>query len=125
VPACDVLLVLALIFLLLGGIVVVVGVCTGVPWVIVVGGVIAVVGLVLFVIWALLCADKTPCSLMQTVHCILFWIVAVVVPVVAFLLLLLTGLPCSIAAAVTGVAWGSIYAWLGFIMRKFSCMPTC
>lgn len=125
IPACDVLLVLAVILLLLGGIVVVVGVCSAIPWVIVVGGIVAAVGLVLFVLWALLCANHTPCSLMQTLHCLLFWIVAVVVPVVTLLLLVLTGLPCGIASAVTGVAWGSIYAWLGFIMRRVGCMPTC
>ena len=125
IPACAILLVLALVLLLLGGIVTVVGVCAAVPWVVVVGAAIGVVGLILFIIWALLCAASTPCSLMRTLHCMLFWIVAVVVPVVTIILLIVSGLPCAIATAVTGVAWGSIYAWLGFIMRRVGCTPTC
>ncbi|WP_315093376.1 PKD domain-containing protein [uncultured Cellulomonas sp.] len=122
---CAILLVLALILLLLGGIVTIIGICIAVPWVIVVGAIIAAVGLILFILWALLCAASTPCSLMRTLHCILFWIVAVVVPAVTILMLIFSQLPCAIATAVTGVAWGSIYAWLGFIMRSVRCTPTC
>ena len=116
---------ISLILLLIGTIVTVVGVCISVPWVIVVGAIIAAVGLILFIIWALLCAASTPCSLMRTLHCILFWLVAVVVPVVAILMLIFAGLPCAIATVVGGVAWGSIFAWMGFIMRSVRCIPTC
>ncbi|MDQ0372529.1 PKD domain-containing protein [Cellulomonas humilata] len=124
-PSCAILLVISLILLIIGTIVTVVGVCISVPWVIVVGAIIAAVGLILFIIWALLCAASTPCSLMRTLHCILFWLVAVVVPVVAILMLIFAGLPCAIATVVGGVAWGSIFAWMGFIMRSVRCIPTC
>jgi len=113
------------VLLLLGGILVILGVCFHVPWVLIAGVIVAVLGLLLFLLWVLFCAAFTSCPLMQTVHCFLFWIVAVVAPIVTIVALIFGGLVCGIAAALTWGGWGSIYAWLGYVMRRVGCPTTC
>ena len=123
--ACEVLLVAAIAMLLGGAVVVIIGVCTALPWVWIVGAIIGTVGLILFGLWALFCAVLTPCPLMRTVHCMLFWIIAVVAPILVAVAAIFGGLPCALAAASAWGGWGTLYAWLGAIMRKVGCTPTC
>lgn len=124
-PGCAVLLILAIALLIVGSIVTVIGVCTSIVWVIVVGAVLGVIGLVLFILWAIFCARFTPCPVMIGVHCALFWLIAVVAPVLTLIAGLVGGLPCGLAAAVAWGGWGTLYAWLGRIMRSVGCSPTC
>ena len=124
-PTCTILLLVALALMLIGSIVIVIGICTGITWVWIVGAVIAAIGLALFIAWAIVCARSTPCSLMRTLQCILFWMVALVIPVLVVVVGLIGGLGCGIAAALAGVGWGAIYAWLGRIMRAVGCPPIC
>ncbi|MEW1841208.1 PKD domain-containing protein [Nonomuraea angiospora] len=125
VSLCTALLVTAMVLLLIGSIVTVIGVCTNVPWVIVVGAVVGGLGAVLFALWAFLCARFTPCSAMTFVHCVLFWIVTVIGPIVTIIAGLVGGLPCGVAAAAAWGGWGTIYAVLGKVMRGVGCTPTC
>lgn len=122
---CAFLLVLSIILLLLGALVVIVGVCIAVPWVWIVGAIIGAVGLILFIIWIIICSAITPCSVMQTVHCTLFWIIAVAAPIIVALALIFGGLPCGLAAAAAWGGWGTLYAWLGFIMGRVGCPRIC
>jgi hypothetical protein len=123
--SCLVLLVIAVILILLGGIVAIVGACINVPWVIAVGAIVMAVGFILFIIWAIICAATTLCSVMQTIQCILFVITGTVMPIVAVLLALFGSLACGLAAALTGVIWGALHSWLSFIMRRVGCPPLC
>ncbi|HEY6202449.1 MAG TPA: hypothetical protein VI056_05350 [Candidatus Limnocylindria bacterium] len=125
ISPCAILLVLAIILLLLGAVVVVIGVCIAVPWVWIVGAIIGAIGLILFILWVIFCAALTPCSLMQTMHCILFWIIAVVAPILVAVAAIFGGLPCGIAAAVAWGGWGTLYAWLGFVMGRVGCPRIC
>jgi PKD domain len=118
---CAFLLIAALILLFVGGIVLIVGVCIKNPYVIAAGAACAAVGLVLFVIWAIFCSALTSCGLMETVDCLLFWIVAILGPIASALMTYVGGLPCGATTALTFVGWGSIYAWLGQIMLAVHC----
>lgn len=122
---CGILLVIAIILLLLGALVLILGICIAVPWVWIVGAIVGALGLILFIIWAILCAAMTSCSLMRTMHCVLFWFVSTVGPILTIIAAIFGGLPCGIAAAVSWGGWGALYAWLGFIMRRVGCPPTC
>ncbi|MEP6692770.1 MAG: PKD domain-containing protein, partial [Gemmatimonadaceae bacterium] len=124
-PICDGLLVVAIVLLLLGALVVILGICIAVPWVWIVGAIVGAFGLTLFIIWAIFCAALTSCSLMRTMHCILFWFVSTVGPILTLIAAIFGGLPCGIASAVAWGGWGALYAWLGFIMRRVGCPPTC
>jgi hypothetical protein len=104
---------------------VIIGVCVNVPWVWIVGAIVGVIGLLLFIAWVIFCSATTPCSVMRTVHCILFVIVAVVAPIIVAIAAIVGGLPCALAAAGAWGGWGALYAWLGFIMRRVGCPPTC
>ncbi len=122
---CAILLLIALGLMLAGTVIAIVGACAGNPYVVVAGAAVVAIGLVLFVIWALVCAGQTACSLMRVVQCVLFVLVSTVFPVLVLLLSLFGGLPCGIASAISWGYWGAILAWLGFIMRRVGCAPTC
>lgn len=122
---CGVLLVIAIILLLLGALAVIIGVCINVPWVWIVGAIIGAIGLILFILWAIFCSAFTSCSLMRTMHCILFYIIAVIAPILVVIAFIAGGLPCGLATAAAWGGWGTLYAWLGFIMRSVGCPPTC
>lgn len=122
---CAALLILAVALLLIGALVVIVGVCINVPWVWIAGAIIGALGLLLFIAWIIFCAATTPCSIMRTVHCVLFWIIAVVAPIIVVIAAIFGGLPCALAAAGSWGGWGTLYAWLGFVMRSVRCPPTC
>ncbi len=122
---CAILLVIALALMAIGTVLAVIGACASNPYVGVAGGIVVAVGLVLFIIWALACASQTPCPLMRVVHCVIFVFVGVVLPILVLLLGLFGGLPCALAGAVGWGYWGAMLAWLGFIMRRVGCAPTC
>lgn len=126
---CGGLLVTAITLILLGGLLVILGICLGpfigpvAPVLEAAGGISAGLGLLLFILWIAICAAFTSCGLMQTIYCLLDWLVAVVIPIATILLFIFGGLPCGLATAITGVAWGSIFAWYTFVMGKVHC-PT-
>jgi hypothetical protein len=122
---CALLLVVAVALMIVGSVLIIIGVCWSVPWLVIAGAIVAGIGLLLFIAWVIFCSATTPCSVMRTVHCILFWIIAVVAPIIVFLAALLGGLPCFLAAAAAWGGWGTLYAWLGFVMRRVGCPPTC
>lgn len=122
---CAALLIIAIVLLFIGNVLVVLGVCLNVPWLWIAGAIVGVVGLLLLIAWAIWCSATTPCSVMRTVHCILFWIVAVVAPILVIIASIFGGLPCGLATAASWGGWGTLYAWLGFIMRRVGCSPTC
>lgn len=129
-PGCAILLLISMILMLAGTVVGIVGACVGNPYVIIAGVAILVVGLILFIFWAVFCAGSTACSLMRVVHCVLFTLVAVLLPLLTLILAILafvgiTSIPCAISAVVSWGYWGAMYAWLGFIMRRVGCAPTC
>jgi hypothetical protein len=112
------------VLLLLGGIVLVIGLCINVFWVWIVGAAIAVVGLVLFFLWALFCASMTPCTLMWTMECILNWIVKVGL-IVAIIVAIIGSKNAACAAGSIAVwgGWGYLDNWLQTIMFKVGCPP--
>jgi len=122
---CASLLVTAVALLIGGGLLVILGVCLTIPWLSALGAVLAGFGLLLFILWVIFCSRFTPCSVMQTVHCILFWIVAVIAPIIVFLAALFGDPPCFAAAAAAWGGWGAIYAWLGEVMSAVGCPKTC
>jgi hypothetical protein len=125
---CGALLVAAISLLLLGGLLIILGICLApvfppaAPVLEIAGGIAAGIGLILFIIWAAICAAFTSCGLMQTIYCLLVWLVGVVIPIACVVMFLMGDPPCALATAITGVAWGSILVWYGFIMDKVKCL---
>jgi len=107
---------------------IVIGVCFNVP-VLTTAGLIAVgVGLLLMILWTLLCARFTPCSVMQTIQCILFVLVAVIGPIIAVLAAVFGGgilSACFGAAVGAWAGWGTLYAWLHKVMQQVGCHELC
>ena len=129
-PGCAILLLIALVLMAAGTVVGIVGACMGNIYVLIVGAAILGLGLIAFIFWALFCARSTACSLMRVVHCVLFALVAVVLPALSLVLAILLAvgvvkIPCMVSALVSWGYWGAMYAWLGFIMRRVGCVPTC
>lgn len=129
-PGCTILLLIAMVLMAAGTVVGIVGACVRNNYVLIAGVVILAVGLILFILWALFCAGRTACSLMRVVHCLLFTLVAVVLPALSLVLAILAAIgvvsiPCMVSAFVSWGYWGAMYAWLGFIMRRVGCAPTC
>lgn len=122
---CAGLLVSAITLLLLGAASIIIGVCYSVPPLVIAGGIAVVIGLLLFILWAVFCARFTSCSVMQTVHCILFFMIAVIAPIIVLLAFLFGSLACVVAAAGAWGGWGTIYAWLGSVMGSVGCTKTC
>jgi hypothetical protein len=122
---CAGLLVSAITLLLLGAASIIIGVCYSVPPLVIAGGIAVAIGLLLFILWAVFCARFTSCSVMQTVHCILFFMIAVIAPIIVLLAFLFGSLACVVAAAGAWGGWGTIYAWLGSVMGSVGCTKTC
>jgi hypothetical protein len=122
---CAGLLISAIALLLLGGLSIIVGICSSLPPLVIAGGIAAGVGLLLFVLWAVLCARFTSCSVMQKVHCILFVFVAVIAPILLLVAFFFGTLACQLAVAGAWGGWGTLYAWLGVAMGQVGCQKTC
>jgi hypothetical protein len=120
--SCIVLLVLSIILMIVGGIVFAVGYCIDIFWVWVVGLALCAVGLVLFIIWAILCASKTPCSVLLTMECILDWIVKTGW-IVAIIAGFIGGLPCGLASFAVWAGWSILDNYLRTIMFRVGCPP--
>jgi hypothetical protein len=121
---CAILLVLAIVLLVVGPLVLLLGTCFNIVWVEVVGGALALVGLILFVIWAVLCAAFTSCNTMRTMDCLLFWLVGTVGPVLTALAGIFGSPLCGLVAGATWGGWGAVKSWLEEIMRAAKCDPT-
>jgi hypothetical protein len=122
---CAGLLISAITLLVLGAASIIIGVCFNIPPLWIAGGIAVGLGLLLFILWVVLCARFTPCSVMQTMHCILFFLIAVVAPIIFVLAILFGGLACAIAVASAWGGWGTIYAWLGVVMGQVNCPKIC
>jgi hypothetical protein len=122
---CAGLLISAITLLVLGAMSIIIGVCFNVLPLVIAGGIAAGLGLLLFILWVVLCARFTSCSVMQTMHCILFFLIAVIAPIIFVLAILFGGLPCAIAVATAWGGWGTVYAWLGVVMGQVNCPKTC
>lgn len=122
---CAGLLVAAMVLLTLGAILVLIGVCANIPQVLVIGIVVLVIGFVLLILWLILCATTTPCWVMQRVDCFLFFVISLIMPIVALILANTGNLPCGLAAALTWGGYGTIYTWLNFVMSRVGCPKLC
>jgi hypothetical protein len=122
---CAALLISAITLLVLGSALIIIGVCFSVGPLVIAGGIAAGIGLVLFILWAVLCSHFTSCGVMRVVHCILFFLITVVGPIILALALIFGGLPCQVAVAAAWGGWGTLYAWLGIVMGSVGCTKTC
>lgn len=120
--ACDILLVLIIVLILVGSIVIVVGVCVGYPVVWIIGIVIALIGLILFLIWTIICAGQTLCGIVLTVYCILDWIVKVGW-IVALVAGIVGGQACGLAGFAAWGGWGALLSWYTTVMFRIGCPP--
>jgi hypothetical protein len=124
---CTFLLVLALILHVIGAIVLAVGMCLSNPYVIVVGVAILVVAWIVFAIWVALCAAMTPCSLLYTVFCILFWISAIIVPIILAVLIVITIFTskwlCFLGIGLVEADWGLLFIWFTYAMISIAKCP--
>lgn len=117
------MLIFAISAIVIGGLITVVGVCTGAVWVDWVGGILAGIGVASFVIWAIFCAAFTSCSVMRTVQCLLYWIVTVLGPAITAAGFS-DGVACGIAGLATWVGWLYINNQLIQIMVYANCEPS-
>ncbi|KIT18103.1 hypothetical protein [Jannaschia aquimarina] len=122
---CDGLLIAAITALIIGGILIVVGVCTGNGIVTGLGIASAVVGLVLLALWVIFCRTSTSCSVLASLRCLLNWLVILAL-FVSVLMAIFGSLPCAATAALTGVSWGSLSVLLTDVMVSAGCkIGTC
>lgn len=123
---CDGLLIAAIAAMLLGGITIVVGICSGVQVVLLAGIAISVIGAALFAIWWLLCGKISSCGTMRSIHCFLFLMTIGIGPVGATIIALLAKSKICIAAGFGYWAYaGTIYALLGWAMSAANCPKKC
>jgi hypothetical protein len=122
---CAALLIIAIALQIIGSVLGILGICMNIPWLWIAGAIVGGIGLLLFIVWVIFCSATTPCDVMRTVHCVLFALVAVVGPIMTVIASIFGGVPCGIAAAAAWGGWGTLYAWLGFVMRNVGCQPTC
>jgi hypothetical protein len=120
---CAVLLILAVIFILLGSILAVIGLCASIVWLEAVGAVLIGAGIVMFVIWAIFCAAFTACSVMISVDCLLRWMIVVVGPILTFIFAFFGTPACGLAAAVAWGGWATLQNILEAIMIHVDCEP--
>ncbi len=124
---CDFLLVLALVLHLIGAIVLMVGICLTNPYVIIAGAAILVLAWIVFALWVWLCAAITPCSLLYTVFCIIWWMALVVAPVlvaVMGIIGLITGSGwCTLGAAMVLLDWALLLGWYTWAMVTIAKCP--
>jgi hypothetical protein len=111
---------------LLGAALGVVAIAAGVPQLWLSGGCLGLGGLVLLFGWASSSAAAvTPRPLMQTLHCLLYWIVTLVCPVLAIVTGLFWGIAPGLASAAAWGACGALFAWLGRVMAREGSERTC
>jgi hypothetical protein len=131
---CALLLILAVIFALIGGLGVAASCIPAIPPIVpTIGLIVELVGVLLFVIWALLCRSTTSCSVMQKVQCFLY--VLVIIAFVIAIIILLVGaisktplpalLACLGADGIAGISWGAMYAGLNTVMKAVGCARKC
>jgi formate-dependent nitrite reductase membrane component NrfD len=111
--------------ILTGAVLTVFGVCGASPTLFLVGTSMAGVGVALFAFWAFLCASTTPCHVMQSAHCLLYWLVITDLFITALIAFVGAQQACIIASAATWGGFGTMYAWLGSIMTGVNCPKRC
>lgn len=122
---CDGLLIAAISLLILGGILIVIGVCSGSGAVLASGIVAAAAGAVLLLLWAIFCRSFTSCNVLERMRCLLNWL-ALLAAVLGILLLFIASPACGIAALITGGSWASVAAFLTDVMVTKGCtIGTC
>jgi hypothetical protein len=131
-PSCAALLWAAIIFLLVGAIVTVVG-CILMHFfpqagliVEIIGIVIAAIGAILFLIWWIVCRLFTACPVILAVRAfvmVLIGVFAGIAVVLAILAIFFADLwACAGAATVYSAAWGGILAMLDWIAQDRGCL---
>jgi PKD domain-containing protein len=124
-PAPADLLIVSVILPLLGAGLVIAGVGAAASQLWVSGGLTCLVGLFLFLTWSSSSGPVTPQLLMQTMHCLLFWIVALVGPVVVTVSGFFWGVDTLLAATAGWAICGAVLGGLGRVMARVGCVRTC
>lgn len=123
--SCDGLLIAAITAIVVGGILLIIGICSGIAGLVVAGTISAVLGAALLVIWAIFCRKTTSCEVLAALRCLMSWL-AVLVLLASILLLFVSSPACAATAALTGVSWGGIAALLTDAMVVKGCqIGTC
>lgn len=126
---CNTLLIAAISALVMGGLTVVLGVCTGIWQITLAGGITAFVGALLLVAWAKWCRSTTSCDLMGTIRCLLSWLVAIatvggLLAALVSWVFDLAGFVCAGAALGSGAGWGLALALITDTMAVRNCSIT-
>lgn len=113
-----------------GSLALAIAVCLKITIGIAVGAVASGLGLLLFVLWLLICGRFTSCDVMRTIHCFLYWYIAIVTPLALILqlIMLLMGkfsLPCFAGLFAHLSLMGWLYAQVGKAMTQKGCVKTC
>lgn len=122
---CDALLVAAVGMVLAGGLMAVGGVCGKALLLAYIGTGAIVLGMVLFFLWMAFCGRISSCSMMRTVHCMLFWLGVFTPVIVIGLAILSQDLACIAAMAGYWGLVGWIYTILGAAMSAAGCSKKC
>jgi hypothetical protein len=122
---CDALLVAAVGMILAGGLMAVGGVCGKALLLAYIGAGVIVLGMVLFFLWMAFCGRISSCSMMRTVHCMLFWLGVFTPVIVIGLAILSQDLACTAAIAGYWGLVGWLYAILGSAMSAAGCAKRC
>jgi hypothetical protein len=125
VPSGSYVLIAAVVFLLLGAILVVLGIGVDHPAPSAAGAGVASGGLILFLIWAAVGTTTTPCVLTQTVHCMTFWIGVVSAPVFVLVSAWVGGVGPAFAAALAWAGLGLVLLSLRSAMARLECTRSC
>jgi hypothetical protein len=118
-------LVLAFVLMLIGPTLVVLSIGVGLLGTGIAGSSLGATGAILFFFWTIRGVATTPCSLTQTIHCLLLWLVKLVAPVLVAVAWYLGGLGPGLAAGLLWVLWALLYARLGSVMRRVDCERQC
>jgi hypothetical protein len=131
---CDILLWVAIIFMLVGAIVTIIGCIIGHfnayagLIVMIIGLALFVIGWILFIIWLILCSSVTACQVILAVRTfvmILIWVfffIALVLAIIAKFANISDLYACAGASAVFGLNWGLIYTIIDKIAEARGCL---
>jgi len=119
-PGCATLLNAAIGSLIAGAILIIIGVCTGNPWVLWGGVALTAAGIVLLGIWLWLCSKSTACDVLQKARCRLIyagWLFLLV----TFALALLSGIACGVPAILSSIGWFALSSLITDLMAAKGC----
>ena len=131
-PSCAVLLWAAIIFMLIGGLVTIVGCILAhfFPQAGLIVGIIGIaifaIGAILFLIWWIVCRLLTACAVILAVRAFVMVMIAVfaVIAIIIAIFAIFTPAfwPCAAAASVYGFAWGGVLAMLDWLAQDRKCI---